>query len=527
MWHDSLYILKYRRFFKYLEGAISILEDEETANDVDPQDVLALIDILYVLMMSSMKILLVAPDNPSDTYEQSPIVPMYLSLARCILHMKARTKSPASAVFRERLQCEVHFCTHNRLCLVSGVRICDFSVEELVASITIIERRANTLSYTKDMNSYIDSLEERACELMLYAQPEAILNVKSMHVHYKNDLYTCSTSTEFRLAVGILSLRKIANTALVRLRENAIIYDIFEDETAGQILEAEKLLQRVISHKCKSVHGDTINEQYADIYKQNAITISETCFFYKMNSIHARLDCSTIVQTHRNLAHWYTVTEAVKLDASHYIENPDEKLELFQIVFKIMVDVLFQQTITLPFNDFWVDGATIYDMSSDDFHYFQMSSRRTPFFVRSLCDACIYFNEQLYIFGQDSASYYRALAYWIILVNTRCGGMVLKTHNIGNLVDHICSDDFNEKKDQVKTPAIVVDKDYTMLPQQERERRRAFDLFNRVRLDIFGTKRALDSTNSVGDIESTGLPSSHRSAWFSSSSSSSSSSSHQ
>jgi hypothetical protein len=511
-WHDSLYIANYRKFFHFLTGAESLLENDNT--EIDLQDVRRLLDMLTSMATTATKFLLTNPERYEDEYADCPLTQLYLGVATCVLYLRDHSKENPER-YSNKKQGEIPFCIHNSLCVVAGRPIKEYNLEELIAAMNIMERKAHGLKFTKDMYEYLDALEERVSEMILHANPVEIFNIATHHLHYEDDLYTCTTNAEFQLIVNIVSLRRIANSALLKLREDAITYNDLEDDSVEQIEAAVDCLKNAMINKCRRLHTDEVADDFSEQYKKNAITLSEAYFFYKMNTPDTRINCATIVKTYRNLAHWRTVTEAAYKELLEYVEDdPDQNLMAFQIIFKILLNLLVQQTVGIAFLRFWLEGDTIYHMDEEEYEHFLRESSTTPFFVRSFSDACIFYSGKLYIFGASSKDYYRALAHWIILINTRCGGMITTTNSIEPLVDFLCSEEFNPTptpQEDIQEASSSVFSDF--MSRAERERARAFNLFKRVELNLLGAHQTMDDSNSVGDIEATGLPASSRSGW--------------
>ncbi len=192
-------------------------------------------------------------------------------------------------------------------------------------------------------------------------------------------------------------------------------------------------------------------------------------------------------------------------------ENSDEDPVAFQIIFKNIMDILLQQTTHVEFSKYWVEGDRIYQMEELEFKHFVKDSEKTPFFVRSLNDACIFFRGKLYIFGNKAEHYYCALVHWILLLNVECHGMLNTSDSIQPFVDFVCSLKTNpplQTAAQAKAASSSA-----FFSRAEEELRRAYDLFKRVKKDLSGNQRSANSSNTIGVVESTGLRPSGHSGW--------------
>lgn len=555
-WSDSLNIENYRSFFLFLSGALSLIEPktvgddnvhqkkclDDNGNEEDEQedeeeeqfpikedDINDLIDFISAMMASSPKFLLTSLEKCNDQYADCPLVVLAFGLATLIAYKRSICPLQPDA-YMNRTQQEIPFCVLNGLFCGSRQPIKDFNIEELTNSMTQMEQKAHILHYSSDMFQYIDALEERVCEMLLHANTSDIFNKREWRVPFSDGLYTCATDVEFRLVISIISLRRISSASLFFLRREAVIYNEDTDEDAAATEKSIEYLERAIVNKCDNIHSDYVQDDFESLYKENCMSPSEVYMFFKINTPDTRVDCTTVVQTFRNIAHWHTITEAATVSIDEYIfEKKDENSMAFQIVFLLVLNIIMKQTMDVEFTEFWVEGYTIYDMDATLYSQFCESSKKTPYFVRSIGEACVFFDGTLYVFGQGSKDYYRALAFWIKTVASECKGIVGNGASIHDFLDYICDETINppidlkamREQERIRKEAERKAQSYAasssslahLLPPDERRRQRGYDLFVRVKKSLQAEQQAVDSMHSVGDIESTGLPSSSKSGW--------------
>ncbi len=535
-WSSSLYINNYRKFIEILEKVLFFLEpidDDEDQHDrknfyrVDEEDVNSIMDMLSAIIVASPKSLLSEPERCDDIYSDCPLVTFMLGLATCVLYKRVMHGTRPDC-YSEFVQTQIPFCAGNNLFSGSQQPIKALNLEELTNSLSILELAAHTLKFDEALYQYVDALEERVCELLLHANHEDILNKKESRVAFKKDLYYCTTDTEFKLTVMIISVRRVANASLCLLRKGAFVYDESKDENFETLNSAAEYLERAVINKCLNIHSDIVQEEFENTFKENSKTASEVYMFHKINGVDARVDCAMLIQTFRDIARWSAITDDANRDITEYaLDLKDRRSMAFQITFCLVVNLILRQTTSLNFTNFWIEGHAIYSMPEDIYAEFCKASKTTPFFVRSLGDACIYFSGRLYIFGQSSQDYYRALAFWCMTVVTDCGGVIVNDTRIQEFIEYICDETINPpvnpeklQEDALRQAELEAKRSSdsystvtNLLSQSERVRQRAFDLFRRVRTSLQAEQQGLDSVYVIGDIESTGMPSSSKAGW--------------
>lgn len=460
--------------------------------------------------MSGITRLSVALPNTKDTYMDCPLVSLYMGVATCILHLrKHATLSQCDLDFFTAEQCRLDYCVLRHLDVRKKGTIDRYTFEDVACALLTIEMNINSLDYHPDLEAYVDALELRVCELLLHTNVDSMLNNTMYRMKIRNlaNQYCCSTSGEYYLIVSILAIRKLLTSALVKHRSTAVQRELLEDDH-----DMVEHIGNVFFTKYKNVHSDDIDDDFGNQYKEQKTFLFEIYLFQKLNGPDARLDYAAIISQFRNRTYWESVASASSVNIGSYLESPDMNVVAFRILFMQMAELLFQQQLRISWKPFCLHGEQIYRMDKLAYDEFVERSHVTPYFVTSFNDACIFYRGQLFVFGQKSRHYFHAFKEWLDIVASEHQFIVNETLSIRPLLEYICNE--AESLRIIEREDTIINKTAdSSLPKRIVRKMHAHDAFKYVLSGLNNEEHAADSSNTIGDVEASGLENSAICGW--------------
>jgi hypothetical protein len=548
-WFDRLYVQKFSAFFHYLSQLLIVLDaardDSNRFSDTEDRilscdQVKRLHSLLYEVVRANVRYL--SPGIPSshDDYETSPLVVIYLGVASCVLFLRDFF-SPDGTDYYHMCPQDIEYCIDNELNVVSDIPIKNFSLQELTCSLMNVEQRAHDLTYSEHLVDYIDALDARVCEFLVYALDEVSHNIESCRVRYRStDLYTCATSTEYQLVILIMSLRQLVETAVPVWRTDS---SLSWNRDADDNLLIETARNKFIV-ELQSVHSDIVSDKFYKEYTQRSIANSEGYLFLKANAIASRIEPGSIIRQFRTIPQWRHVADMAARPVVDFLFAPHADFLGFKIAFNLATDLVFSQTIKASWSEFSADGDTIRAMDDTQFDTFVEESYQCPVVLFLLNDACIFYKGQLTIYGRRHTDYYHALIQWVTIVRQNMNGEFRPCRSIMPLAAALFNEtrtppsssststgdeDFDSLSDSMWMPMSKIIDEMQAERREFRpppeigtpcvplsvfmEKSRAKKEFEHIIERIETRPQELDANSILGDTDETGFPQTCRSAW--------------
>lgn len=512
-WYDKEYADRYMRFFSLLGDACEYFSRPNAPYVVDLHSAKRLLNLLYAMASSSVVRLSMSHVNAKDPYMDSPLVALYLCVACCLLHVRQYGLFTGCRDFFIMEQQEIDYCMLNRLDIRHKVPLSRFTFNDVALSLLKIERSIHHLEYHPDLESYVDALDLRLCELMSHTNSTAMLDNPSYSVPLKDDgeqHHCCSTSGEYYLIVSVLAVRRELTGALPALRAEGSRRTLERQEDREMV----EHLHRVFLRKCQNIHSDDADEAFVNAYKDKMTFRLEAYMFYKLNGPDARLDHASIVTQFRNRIHWDAISNEAYAPIDVHLEHPDKNCVAFRVIFMQMAELLFQQQLQISWLQFCLNGEAVHDMDDSTYADFVRRSHECPFFVQSFNDACIFYRGVLTVFGRQSVHYFHAFKEWLDIIVSEFNYVINRTQSVHLLIDYICDEARHVPTDVASSSSSTsANDDESRLSKKQLDQRRAFATFRYILSAISHEQQAADASNTFGDVDSTGLENSAVCGW--------------
>ncbi len=505
-------------------------------------------DLLHSITLSNVRSLSPGIPGTADEYEDSPLVVIYDGVADCVQFLRQFFPLQADDDYYTCKPSDVPYCVRHNLAAVADAEIRAFTLGQLRCALTQLEQSAHTIVFDEALVSFVDALDARVSDFLLYAMPDVAHNVDTWCVPYEPGLYTCSTAMEFHLVVLILAVRQVLESAAPLWRgQEPPMPPQPEDEVLVAAVRARFITE------IQSVHSDIVEENFYKRYTFDSIANSEGYLFRKANPTSTRIEPGSIIRQFRNVPQWRRITETAARSVADFLFDPEQDFLAFKIAFALAADLLFNQTLRCSWFEFAVDGDRVRCMSASDYQIFVEETYRAPVFVVVLNDACVMFRGRLHVFGRRDVDYYRALVHWLAIVQQELGGQYRRYRSVAPLLDALfqASDAPPVRSSLPAEVAGITRRDFAVrendeslcidpsriLSELDAERRpyrpppavalapgvtplTAFAKFSRARSEyehittrIETKPQEIDANNVIGDTDETGFPTTARSAW--------------
>lgn len=557
-WTDRLYVRNFSAFFHRLADILQLVDDaanasnryvnEETGENCrqfECNQIKRLHDFLHDMARNNVRYLSQGLPGANDEYEDCPLVVIYDGVATCVQFM--RQFFPIDDCYYKRPM-DVPYCIQHELTTGADVEIRAFTLQHLLCALTHIEQSAHVLTYNEELLSYVDALETRVADFLLFAMSEVAHNAEGYRVPYADGLYTCNTATEYQLVVLILAVRQLMESAAPLWRDpESYMPDTADDEVLVGAVRAKFIVE------IQSVHSDIVEENFYKRYTQESISNSEGYLFFKANPLSSRIEPGVIIRQFRNVPQWRRITETAARPVADFLFEPENDFLGFKIAFALAADLIFSQTLRISWFEVYTDGDRIRCMNSSDYQVFVEESYKIPLVVVLLNDACVMFRGRLSVFGRRHTDYYRALVHWLAIVQHEMSGFYRPHRPVAPLVDALFKEQLAEpRRRAVSTEtagftrrdfavrdddqSLCLDPEYILseLNAEQRPYRpppihgvissvtpmSAFVRMCRAKADyehvvarIDSKPQEIDANSIIGDTDETGFPMTARSAW--------------
>ena len=420
LWYDDVFIAQFKKFAQLLTLITTLIDKCDTQKNLSStgnqllskKQVFNLYSYLYNKLVSSIKWLSPAVPTETDKFMNSQILAIYFSIATCVLFLKEYWPLEPDNEFYKK-QTDILYCKDFNLVVSSIARICDFSMEELVTSLDQIELRIHDLQYHEDLVNYVNALEIRVCEFLLYLYDDKIHNVKSHCSEVEPGRFGCTTSAEYEIVIKLMSVREALASSLECLRTHDA-----SDHTLQDVHLAKKIHASLMS-LCGDIYSDTIPQKFYDKYTEETVTTSEGYSYYMIHGVHVRLDMPSIIRQFRNVQQWSVISAEANLPLVDFISKPHENFLAFKIIFHLLLDLAFAQSLEENWQEYFIKGSEIRRYPKNKLEATIESSKKTPIFIESFNDACVMTDGNMYVFGNEPEDYFTAFAFWMEIVASK------------------------------------------------------------------------------------------------------------
>lgn len=561
-WTDRLYVRKFSSFFQCLAQLLELVDDaydagnryiDESTGQGRPilycNQVKRLHDLLHTIALSNVRRLSAGIPGAPDEYEDCPLVVIYDGVAACVHFLRQFFPLDVEDDYYVRRPGDIPYCVQYGLAGVADAEIRAFTLQQLLCVLSHLEQSAHTIVYDDALTLFVDALDARVCDFLLYAMPDVAHNIENCRVAVGPDLFTCSTAMEFQLVVSILAVRQLLESAAPLWRGNELPVPPREEDAVLVAAVRAKFIAEI-----QSVHSDIVEENFYKRYTQDSIANSEGYLFLKANPSSTRIDPGSIIRQFRNVPQWRRITETAARPVVDFLFDADTDFLGFKIAFALAADLIFNQTLRCSWFEFFTDGTRIRNMNASDYQIFIEETYRAPIFVVLLNDACVMFRGRLTVFGRRHDDYYRALIHWMVIVQQELDGQYRRYRQIAPLVDVLFNTQIASAPSRAGPSAEVAGitrRDFAVKEGEEsycidpsrilselNAERRAYRappalglLAGTTPLSVFAKRlrakaeyehitarietkpQEIDANNIIGDTDETGFPTTARSAW--------------
>lgn len=420
LWYTDINIAQFKKFAQLLTLITTLVDKCDVAKNLSPsggellgrKQVFNLYSFLYSKLVSSIKLLSPAVPTEMDKYENSQILGIYFSIATCVLFLNTHWPVNEDHEYYKK-QTDISYCVDFNIVVSPIARVCDFSMEELITSLDQIELRIHDLQYHEDLVNYIDALEIRVCEFLLYLYDDKIHNSKAHSVEVEPGRFGCTTSAEYEIVIKLMSIREGLISSLESLRTHDA-----SDHTIQDIHLAKKIHSSLMN-VCGDIYGDSIPQKFYDLYTEGSVTTSEGYSYYMIHGVNVRLDMPSIIRQFRNVQQWAAISATANIRLMDFIETPQVNFLAFKIIFNLLLDLAFAQSLEESWFDYFIKGSEIRRYPKNRLDAMIESSKKTPIFIESFNDACVMSDTKMYVFGNRPEDYFTAFAFWMEIVASK------------------------------------------------------------------------------------------------------------
>jgi hypothetical protein len=428
LWYDDLTISHFRKFSQLLTLITTLIDRCDEAKNVwkgapllNKKQVHNLYSFLYNKIVSSIKWLSPGVPTEPDKYARSLIVSVGFAIATCILFLKDYWGlSPESMYYRTPP--EIPYVCDFKLGVSQTTRICDFSMQELITSMNQIELRLHNLQYHRDLVEYVDALEIRVYEFFLILYDKYIHDVKSHCVKVEAAVrdragnkivpgkYGCTSSAEFELINKLFSIREALTAGLECLRTH--------DQTnhSVQDIHLSHKVHNVLMSVCGEIYSDSIPEKFYLQYTEMMVSLSEGYGYFFLNGPNVRLDAPGVIRQFRRVQQWNLISGTANRPLVEFIQNPQNNALAFKIIFKLLLELVFRQTLEEEFDEYYLSGSVIHRYPQTRIDALKETSKKKPMFIESFNDACVMTDGEMHVFGKEPEDFFAAFVFWMEIV---------------------------------------------------------------------------------------------------------------
>lgn len=420
LWYDDIYISQFKKFAQLLTLITALIDKCDVAKNISrngtellgKKQVFNLYSFLYSKLVSSIKWLSPAVPTEMDKFANSQILGIYFAIATCVLFMNTYWPVDEQHEYY-KIQTDIPYCCDFSLVVSPIARVCDFSIEELITSLDQVELRIHTLQYQHDLVNYIDALEIRVCEFLLFLYDIKVHNSEAHRAEVEPGMFGCTTSAEYEIVIKLMSIRDALVSSLESLRTHDASEHTIQD------LHLAKKIHSSLMNVCGDIYGDTIPQKFYDQFTEGSVTISEGYSYYMIHGINVRLDMPSIIRQFRNVQQWAAISATANIRLMDFIADPQHNFLGFKIIFNLLLDLAFAQSLEESWYDYFVRGSEIRRYPKNKITAMIESSKKTPIFIESFNDACVMTGGHVYVFGNAPEDYFTAFSFWMEIVASK------------------------------------------------------------------------------------------------------------
>lgn len=356
-----------------------------------------------------------AVPEQDDEYAPTPLLMMYTSMAMCLAYV-ARMSMLDTPVFMKK-STDIPYCTENKL-VVSPNRIADYSVMELFGALERLQKHLRFISCELSFFHYLDALEARFSELMVYSYTHTTHNVEDMRVRLAEGEYALTVKASFEGALHFISLREEASSALLNMR----------CEVCGELAllvpsdaEVENLLTH-LQEEATRVHSDSVADGIRRDYQRLSVTPSEAYMFLKHNTKATDIEPYKLIQEDlKQVQRWRDICERAGMRPDEILKACVDPLGM-RVTLHLLMDVLLQQDAKIMWAVFNISQPTLIMPDQRVVDILHTRSRSVPLYATCMNDSCVFFQGKIYSMGSEPLACIRALGFWLNIVKQRCVG---------------------------------------------------------------------------------------------------------
>jgi len=412
------------KFSEILDLIVRLLDKCEARFNIDSEgeqllqkkQLVNLYGYLYDTLVSNIGYFSTEIETCKDKYADTPLVNIYIAIATVVLFVNAVW--PNFDSFMDKRQSDIPYCVDHQLNIVDAVPISNFSIEEWLSSVNRIVYLKDKLTFCTDLVTYIDALEFRLCQFLLNCYDKRVHNIEAFRVYVEEmEGFVFSSSGEFQFIVSMMSLRFTINGAT----------EVLRDYTAPMYIEADIELaartQAVLVERASKIYDVSYKAMFKEEYVQRNTTIAEGFLYLKSRGFPDDVKHAEAVRQFRVASDWMRISEKMApehLKIHEHLRRPKEDIVAFKVAFKMVMNIIFLETISVSWLDYYFTGYDIACSYEHEFEKIMKRSETVPMFVESLSDACILTNRRLVVFGKDPIDYLMAFVHWITIVINVC-----------------------------------------------------------------------------------------------------------
>lgn len=481
---------------------------------------------LYSACFSNIKSYSEALPCEEDPYQSMPLIHFFSIIADInytLFHRwyeNSALSQDNTIVYFDKIPHDIAFCQKNNISVSKDITISNFNMSELLYSLDILESKLHTLNYNPELIFYIEALELRVDEFLLFHQTIDYHNVANLRTkHPTLDVYVCTTYCEYILSIRILSIKRDLEGALEHMRDHTECYrHPYQEE-----MEAISLIHSNLLFALQNVHSDSIQDDFTESYEENAVRSSVGYQWLKENKYSANPEPLSAISQFEGETFWKSVCEQsnIEIDTHFYTMNNHQA---FWIIFFQIIEVVIMSCTDndwIPskspestgsyISDFFITNNTLKILSSTEIDALLIRSRTTPLFLQSFTEASILFQEKLYVYGSTPTDYLRAFHSWIDIIEHCFDGKFLNRIPITTLKEKIYHPDI--KPNITKYSKLNNPSDKFIINTSEKllfEKNQRISLLSNTQQDF----ELVASSSSKFNSETPFLANANKSIWF-------------
>lgn len=408
-WYSDENKVTYDILFESLESCANILQDKH--NTLSRSSLIRIHSGFYRIIMCLLVILSDPLPEAENDADNGAFTKLYIVCAMAMLQLG----KPKSCSVPSKSN---PFCVRYRLC-TSHTSIENYNIDELICSLTVLERNWRNLPYHEGLCVYLDALEWRICDILTNALSDQTHNIAELRTEYKihkesgKMLYVFNSEAEYNFSVRIIALRQELSTCMLECRMPL-------NKLTSKMPEFNEDLVEIVTcnlaYSMFKMHSDYINNAFSSQYYNMSVSKSEAYIFLKKHPTQTEvIPQDAISELRSSVGEWRRIGSKARGDITMAILNTDDPLSCMIAVYLIMQELLMQCT-ERSWRDYVVPQYSLENISDMERDSILQRSLKTPLFMHSMNEACIMWKKRMYVVGASGKDYMRALTLWLVLV---------------------------------------------------------------------------------------------------------------